>query len=116
MNNLMIFAAALLTGSGSPARVAAGDSPDLAKKASRLESVMEESQNGRGVANLPFARGQVFHSLDDYLAHLERQGAIDLPWWRQVAPGVYERVTNMRGRAPERATRAELMRRFGFAR
>lgn len=77
---------------------------------------MEESQESGGVANLPFARGRTFHSLDEYLAHLERQGAIDLPWWRQVGPGVYERVTNMPGRAPERATRAELMQRFGFKR
>jgi len=77
---------------------------------------MEESPNEGGIANLPYARGRRFHSLDEYLAHLRQQGAIDLPWWRQVAPGVYERVTNMPGRAPERATRAELMRRFGFTR
>jgi hypothetical protein len=78
---------------------------------------MEESPNGRGIANLPFARGRRFHSLDDYLAHLEQQGAIDLPWWRQIAPGVYEQVVRgMQGQAPERATRAQLMRRFGFTR
>lgn len=76
-----------------------------------------EQQGAGGVANLPYARGQTFRTLDAYLAHLERQGAIDLPWWRQVAPGVYERVVrNMPGRRPERATRAELMRRFGFTR
>ena len=47
----------------------------------------------------------------------ERQGAIDLPWWRQVEPGVYEWVAGRRpGPPPERATRAELMRRYGFAR
>jgi len=77
---------------------------------------MEESQQAGGVANLPYARGRRFDGLDEYLAHLEQQGAIDLPWWRQVAPGVYERMTSMPGRAPERATRAELMRRFGFTR
>lgn len=77
---------------------------------------MEESHQAGGVANLPYARDQTFRTLDDYLAHLERQGTIDLPWWRQIGPGIYERVTNMRGRAPERATRAELMRRFGFTR
>ena len=77
----------------------------------------QERQQQGGVANLPYARGRVFHSLDDYLAHLERQGAIDLPWWRQVSPGVYERVARgFPGRAPERATRAELMQRFGFSR
>ena len=77
---------------------------------------MDESPNGGGVANLPYARGRRFHSLDAYLAHLERQGAIDLPWWRRAGPNMYERVTSMRGRPPERATRAELMRRFGFTR
>ena len=77
---------------------------------------MEESQASGGVANLPYARGKSFRTLDEYLAHLERQGALDLPWWRQVEPGVYEWVTRMPGRRPERATRAELMRRYGFAR
>ena len=80
---------------------------------------MEESQAGDSVASLPYARGQTFRALDDYLAHLERQGAMDLPWWREVEPGVYELVTSFRpldGGAPERATRAELMRRYGFTR
>ena len=78
---------------------------------------MVQRSGAQGVANLPYARGQTFQTLDAYLAHLERQGAIDLPWWRQVEPGVYERVVRaMPGRGPERATRAELMRRFGFTR
>ena len=69
------------------------------------------------VSQLPFARGQSFQTLDDYLTFLERKGAIDLPYWRQVAPGHYEQVTTLKppGR-PERATRAELMERFGFTR
>jgi len=70
----------------------------------------------QGVANLPYARGRTFRSLDEYLACLEQQGAIDLPWWRQVSPGVYEWVRRMPGARPERATRAELMRRYGFTR
>ena len=69
------------------------------------------------MSNLPYARGRTFRTLDEYLAHLERQGAIDLPYWRQVSPGVYERVTTRMPRGtPERATRAELMERFGFTR
>ena len=74
----------------------------------------QKGTGGRGEPSL-CPRADLPH-LDDYLAHLERQGAIDLPWWRQVSPGVYERVTRMPGRAPERATRAELMRRYGFSR
>lgn len=78
---------------------------------------MKQGSGAEGVANLPYARGQSFVTLDDYLAHLQRQGAIDLPWWRQVEPGVYEWVVwGMPGRRPERATRAELMRRYGFTR
>jgi hypothetical protein len=67
------------------------------------------------VANLPFSRGRNFCCLDEYLAHLEQQGAIDLPWWRQISPGVYERVVRMPGAERETATREELMRRFGFS-
>ena len=74
-------------------------------------------EEGREVSNLPYARGRTFRTLDEYLAHLERQGAIDLPYWQQVEPGLYERVTTrMPRRTPERATRAELMERFGFTR
>ena len=77
---------------------------------------MTDQNRPNGVANLPYARGRIFDSLDAYLAYLERQGAIDLPWWRQVSPGIYERVRRMPGARPERATRAELMRRYGFTR
>lgn len=77
---------------------------------------MQQAPASDGVANLPYARGKTFRTLDEYLAHLEAQGALDLPWWREIRPGVYERVTSMRPATPEVATRAELMRRFGFTR
>lgn len=67
------------------------------------------------VANLPFSRGSSFCCLDEYLAHLEQQGAIDLPWWRQIGRGLYERVVRMPGAERETATREELMDRFGFS-
>jgi len=67
-----------------------------------------------GVADLPFARGAVFRCLDDYLAHLQQQGAIDLPWWREIRPGVYQHVVRMPNAERQIATRAELMQRFGF--
>ena len=69
----------------------------------------------KGVADLPFARGKSFCSLDAYLAHLEVQGAIDLPYWRQIRPGVYEHVRRMPGATRETATRAQLSKRFGFS-
>lgn len=67
---------------------------------------------------LPFAHGRTFATLDEYLAHLrDRAGPIDQPWYREVRPGVYERVTSRRrSGAPEMVTRAELMRRYGFTR
>ena len=81
------------------------------------ESGMNASNDSGEVANLPYARGRTFRTLDEYLAHLEQQGAIDLPYWRQVGPGVYEWVTTrVPPGPPQRATRAELMRRYGFTR
>jgi hypothetical protein len=71
---------------------------------------------GGGVARLPFAQGHEFATLDEYLAHLERQSAIDLPWWREISPGLYEHVRHMPDAERETATRAELMARFGFSR
>jgi hypothetical protein len=69
-----------------------------------------------GVAKLPYAHGHRFCSLDEYLSHLERNAApIDQPWWRPIRPGVYEHVKRMTGAKPEIATRAELMKRFGFS-
>lgn len=71
-------------------------------------------EESSGVSGLPFSRGATFRCLDDYLAHLERNGAIDLPYWREVSPGLYEHVTTMTGAQRETATRDDLMRRFGF--
>lgn len=81
-----------------------------------MEAPAVQTPRGEGVANLPYARGKTFRTLDEYLAHLQSQGAVDLPWWREIRPGVYERMTNMPDRPREIATREELMRRFGFAR
>lgn len=68
-------------------------------------------------AELPYSRGQTFESLDAYLAYLRQyNGPIDLPWWREVSPGLYELQVSMPGAARERVTRAELMVRFGFTR
>jgi hypothetical protein len=78
---------------------------------------MEQTRDA-GSPDLPYAGGHSFDSLDAYLAYLQQyNGPIDLPWWREVTPGIYElQVSLMPGAAPERATRAELMARFGFTR
>lgn len=87
---------------------AAGETP------AAEENRTGETTAGDGVANLPLSRGRSFRCLDDYLAHLEQGGAIDLPWWRQIRPGVYERQVRMTGAEREIATREQLMERFGF--
>jgi len=64
----------------------------------------------------PWARGRNFTTLDEYLAYLEQyNGPIDLPWWREVSPGVYEKVVRMPEAKREVATRAQLEQRWGFA-
>ncbi|HPE33017.1 MAG TPA: hypothetical protein PLV61_17610 [Parvularculaceae bacterium] len=74
------------------------------------------ADNGDCVSQLPFARGKTFCTLDEYLDHLEALGAVDLPWWREISPGVYEHVKRMPEAEREIATREELMERFGFKR
>jgi hypothetical protein len=96
---------------------ALGCGPAAAQQQKGSDTVETSGEQGSdGVANLPYARGKVFRTLDEYLAHLEAQGAVDLPWWREIRPGVFERVTSMPEARREVATREELARRFGFTR
>lgn len=69
-----------------------------------------------GVADLPYAQGQVFDRLDDYLAHLQTLGTIGITWYRALPDGRYEAVRRRApGTAPEIFTRQELSARFGFS-
>lgn len=79
---------------------------------------MEEAvEHAEPVSDLPWSRGKSFSTLDEYLAHLRANGAIDLPWYREIRPGVYELVTSRRPPPePEVISREELMERFGFTR
>lgn len=119
---LQIMLISLFVAAPSPYRPLPGDPVAARGSIAKEIGVNRDSTTGQpcaadeGIARLPFARGNRFCALDDYLAHLERQGAIDLPWWRQVRPGVYEHVKRMPGATRETATRAELMKRFGFSR
>jgi hypothetical protein len=74
--------------------------------------------NDRPIANLPFAHGRSFATLNAYLAHLRRYaGPVGQPWYREIRPGVYELVTTVQPPSePETYTRAALMERFGFSR
>lgn len=64
---------------------------------------------------LPYAHGRHFADLDAYLRYRREQSAIDLPWYEEVAPGLYALRTNLRPQPKtQRITRAELARKFGF--
>jgi hypothetical protein len=113
--------AAIRMGFGLAALAAACADPGAgAGSAAREESRMTDDAAGDGkeVAQLPFAHGRSFATLDDYLAHLRQYaGPVGQPWYREIRPGVYERVTSMRTDGePETFTRAQLMERFGFSR
>ena len=77
---------------------------------------MTDADGEHGIADLPYANGKRFATLDAYLAYRERLGAVDLPWWRPIGPDLYEHMVRMPGAVGERATRADLMTRYGFTR
>jgi len=78
---------------------------------------MSRNDETPATRTLPYARGRSFATLDAYLAYLERfNGPVDLPWWREVRPGVYERMVRLADAPRQTATRAELEQRFGFGR
>jgi hypothetical protein len=106
----------------SPYRPLPDDKPAAAETVqpqltrANLSKAKQPCDTAQGVAKLPYAHGHRFCSLDEYLGHLERYAApIDQPWWRQVRPGIYEHVKSMPGAKREVATRAELIKRFGFS-
>tara|TARA_R110000868_G_scaffold80881_6_gene229343 strand:+ start:19223 stop:19516 length:294 start_codon:yes stop_codon:yes gene_type:complete len=71
------------------------------------------------VADLPYAQGQSFTTLDAYLEHLRRLAPQDRPYFEEIAPGQYRRVSGRRvpGSPPadRTYTREELMLEFGFS-
>ena len=109
----LIFSAAI---SASPYRPLPADNPVSVNAPCPKGQAAIGTVPGEGVANLPFAKGRRFRTLDAYLEFLRCHAApIDQPWWREVRPGVYEHVKRMPGAKREVATRAELMKRFGFS-
>lgn len=77
-----------------------------------------ESQGGKAVADLPSSFGKSFTRLDDYLLHLQKHAApTGQAWYREVEPGVYVEETTVvpPPAKPQRFTREQLMRKFGFA-
>jgi len=75
----------------------------------------QDPGEGQSVDGLPFSQSRSFSSLDSYLAFLKERGAHDVPWYREVRPGIYELVSRRRpGTKPQTFTREELARKFGF--
>jgi hypothetical protein len=79
----------------------------------------KKMSNAEVKQTLPYARGNNFRSLNEYLSYLQRYNApLDLPYWRLIAPDRYEWVTTIKSLNPDKtrqiATREELMERYGF--
>lgn len=80
------------------------------------ETAIVQDQSGPAVSGLTFSQGRSLTSLDEYLAFLRKRGAHNVPWYREVRPGVYELVSRRGpGAPPQTFTRDELARKFGFA-
>jgi len=109
-----LVAAALVA---SPYRPLVDGNPAATSSVCTGEKKLAVESQADGIANLPFAMGKKFASLDAYLTHLKCfAGPIDKPWWKEIQPGVYEHVKTATNAKREIATRAELMKRFGFSR
>ena len=118
---ILIVSGLALAIAGSPYRPLAADKAAPAQTFCAKEMHLVDrkaalvSPATEGVAKLPFAMGRRFRTLDEYLVHLKcRAAPIDLPWWREIRPGVYRYETTKPGAPEQIATRAELIKRFGF--
>ena len=81
------------------------------------EKAERSASGARPVNGLPESYGRSFRSLEGYLVHLQCHAApVDAPWWMEISPGVYRHMKTASNAEPEVATRAELMKRFGFSR
>lgn len=116
----MHFAAAavlLLVGCVAGPAPAPGTQPAVKFPNEASDEAVRPRRTPDGVADLPYAQGRVFRTLDDYLAHLRRLGTMDYPYWEEVAPDRYRKVTGRRppgAPPPEEATRAALEALYGF--
>src|SRR4051812_885892 len=86
------FVAAALA--ASPYRPLSDARPSATPSTCAKERKLAADASAGGVADLPFAMGKKFSTIDAYLTFLECFAApIDKPWWKEIRPGVYQRVT-----------------------
>ncbi len=99
-------------------QVSMAASPCDAKLRLRGEKAERMANGANPVKGLPESYGRSFRSLEGYLIHLQCHAApVDAAWWKEIRPGVYKHMTTATNAPPnETATRAELMKRFGFSR
>lgn len=110
-----LLPAALL--SAAPLRTLEPEAAPAPAKAKGVSAGAKAVSKPAGKGKAVNIEGQEYRSLDDYLAKLERDGWVGKPWYREVRPGVYELVTNLKPAPKKRLfTRAELERQFGFTR
>ena len=121
VTSLLVFAAFV----ESPVRpvpptqeVTLATAPCDAKLRIRGEKAERTATGANPVKGLPESYGRSFRSLEAYLIHLQCHAApVDAAWWMEIRPGVYKHMTTATNAPPnEIATRAELMKRFGFSR
>ena len=87
---------------------------EFGERKRQLADTQSGSDRMSKVIGLPHSRGKAFATLDEYLAHLKSLGPIDIPYYEEVAPGRYRKIT--RGADPRIYTRAELAAKYGFGR
>jgi len=92
------------------------ESPPEPKKAAPEPEEPAYQKTVDGVTGLPGAKGQSFQKLDEYLAHLEKGGHIDRPFWERMKDGRYRWNTGrgMQFQEPKYASREELLAKYGF--
>ncbi len=89
----------------------------IAAAASGRGSRTEHSGAAVSNQNLPFSQGLSFATLDAYLAHLQKRGMNDVPWYKRLPDGRYEHIVPFRrdSQGQQYFTRDELAKKFGFA-
>ena len=110
-----LWAIPYLLASGTACSETAQSGPAMVSPQARQAAAGQAGAPGEAVSGLPFSQGRSFTSLDQYLAFLKTRGTYDIPWYRQVRPGVYELVSRRRPAAGQQLfTREELAKKFGF--
>lgn len=81
------------------------------------ENETGKSMSGsKPIKGLPFAGERSFCSLEAYLVFREELGATDRPYFRKVAPNVYEHVKpRLKEASREYYTSEQLSQMFGFS-